>query len=151
MTQTWLSFTMSWSTPEKPGEFLVILYIYIYSYYIFVHIHINIETSILHHIVYDYISTYIYIYIHCIYTYKSIYHISYIHPKFPRNRDEFSVPASSSETSLVPQRDAPSRSSRTAFPRRRSERFTGGSASSLSRQIYGKYMENIWQIYGNTQ
>ena len=131
MTQTWLSFTMSWSTPEKLGEFLVILYIYIFI----LHIHINIETSIIHHIVYDYISiNRLYIYI--IYIYYHIYHISYIHPKFPRNRDEFSVPASSSETSLAPQRDAPSRSSRTAFPRRRSERFTGGSASSLSRQRF---------------
>ena len=80
-----------------------------------------------------YIDNIYHIYIYIIYYH--IYHISYIHPKVPRNRDEFSVPASSSETSLAPQRDAPSRSSRTAFPRRRSERFTGGSASS-SRQRF---------------
>jgi hypothetical protein len=68
MTQTWLSFTMSWSTPEKLGEFLVILYIYIFI----LHIHINIETSIIHHIVYDYISINR-LYIYHIYIYIIIY------------------------------------------------------------------------------
>ena len=63
-----------WETGRVFGD---IIYIYIFI----LHIHINIETSIIHHIVYDYISInrlYIYIYISYIYIIIYIIYHTYI-------------------------------------------------------------------------